>query len=262
MSLLAAVLAAAAVLVGRPPSSWVRIRVSGAAWPRPGRRELWLVIASALVASLLVLPPAPTIVAWAASAIAASTALRWTRAASRRRRTVERDRCQAVIDGLVTELRSGVPPVLALQRAAAESGALASAATAAGGGGDVASALMAEGGRPGAEPLRSVGQAWAVSEACGAPLVATLERVREALREERELERELAAGVAPARATAALMVAMPPLGLGLGSGLGVDPVEVVLTTVPGALCVAAGTGFALVGMRWIELIADRVEAGV
>ena len=52
-----------------------------------------------------------------------------------------------------------------------------------------------------------------------------------------------------------------PLGLGLGSGLGVDPVQVVLTTVPGALCVAAGTGFALAGMRWIELIADRVEAG-
>jgi tight adherence protein B len=147
-----------------------------------------------------------------------------------------------------------------LQREAAETGALRPAATAAAGGGDVASALVAAGRRPGARPLEAVGQAWAVSESCGAPLVSTLERVREAVREEREIERELAAGVAPARATAALMVAMPPLGLGLGSGLGVDPLRVVLTTVPGALCVAAGAGFALVGMRWIELIADQVEA--
>ncbi|MCD9154214.1 type II secretion system F family protein [Aeromicrobium duanguangcaii] len=261
MTVLCAALVFAAVLVWRPPWSWVRVRVTAARWPRPGRREGVGAVIGMLCLSLVLLPAAPTIVAWTVVAIGASAATRWGRTRARQRRTRVREECQGVIDGLVTELRSGVPPVVALQRAAADTGALGSAATAAAGGGDVPAALVAEGRRDGAHPLTEIGRAWAVAESCGAPLTPTLERVRETLREERELERELASGVAPARATAALMVAMPPLGLGLGSGLGVDPLRVVLTTVPGALCVAVGVGFALAGVRWIELIADRVETG-
>ncbi|MBC9227133.1 hypothetical protein GL325_12440 [Aeromicrobium sp. 636] len=261
MRALCAALVFTTVLVWRPPWSWVRVRVTGARWPRPGRREGVVAVAGVLCLSLVLLPTAPTIVAWTLVAVAVSAGTRWRRGRARRRRTVVREECQGVIDGLVAELRTGAPPVVALQRAAADTGALGSAAVAAAGGGDVPAALVAEGRRDGAHPLAEIGRAWAVAESCGAPLSPTLEQVRETLREERELERELASGVAPARATAALMVAMPPLGLGLGSGLGVDPLHVVLTTVPGALCVAAGVGFALAGVRWIELIADGVETG-
>lgn len=215
----------------------------------------------ACLASLAVLPPAPTVLGWTAAAVAAAGVLRWNRARERRRRAARRDECQVVIDGLVGELRSGVPPATAVRRLEREAPVLRPAATAAATGGDIATALLGAAAPPGAEALRDVGQAWAVSQACGVALVDTLERVREAARADRELERELAAGVAPARATALLVVTMPPLGLGLGTGLGVDPLRVVLTTVPGSLCVALGVAFAIVGVLWIEGIADRVEAG-
>lgn len=261
MILLSSALAGAAVVVWRPPWSWVRVRVVGARVPRAGRREVLVLAVGVLAASLAALPPVPTILAWTLVAIAAAASVRWTRARERRRRETVRDASGTVVDGLVAELRSGVPPVVAVDRMATEAGALAGVVTAARAGGDVATALIAAGGRPGAEPLVAVGQAWAVSQACGVPLVNVLERVRASLREERALERELASGVAPARATALLMVAMPPMGLVLGSGLGVDPLRVVLTTVPGALCVCAGVAFAVAGVLWIDRIADRVEAG-
>lgn len=257
----AALLGVAAVLVWRPPWSWIRVRVHPVTWPRPGRRELVPAAVLASAASLTVLPAAPTILAWTAAGVAVAAAVRWQRARGRRRRLVVRDECQVVIDGLVGELRSGVPPTTALQRLELEAPVLRAAATAAATGGDVATALLELGRRPGAEALRGVGQAWAVSQSCGVALVDTLERVREAAREDRELERELAAGVAPARATALLVIAMPTLGLGLGTGLGVDPLDVVLTTVPGAACVALGVAFAVAGVLWIEGIADRLEAG-
>lgn len=261
MTLLSAALAAAAMAVWHPPWSWVRVRTVGARVPSAGRRELLGVAALVLAVSLALLPTVPTILAWTLVAIVVAASVRWARARERRRRGTARDAAQNLVDGVVAELRSGVPPVVAIDRVAAEFGALEVVVAAARGGGDVATALVAAGGRPGAEPLIAVGQAWAVSQACGVPLVSTLEQVRASLREERALERELASGVAPARATAMLMVAMPPLGLVLGAGLGVDPLRIVLTTIPGALCVCAGAGFAIAGVLWIEWIADRVEAG-
>lgn len=261
MILLSAALAGVSVVVWHPPWAWVRVRFAGAHVPRPGRRELLVLAVVVLVATLAALPPVPTILAWTLVAIAVAASLRWARTRQRRRREIVRDASQSVVDGLVAELRSGVPPVVAIDRMATEAGALEGVVTAARAGGDVATALTAAGRRPGAEPLVAVGQAWAVSQACGVPLVSTLDHVRASLREERALERELASGVAPARATAMLMVAMPPMGLVLGSGLGVDPLRVVLTTVPGALCVCAGVAFAVSGVLWIDRIADRVEAG-
>ena len=247
-------LAVGAVLVWRPPWAWVRVRIAGVARRRPGPRTLLAVALAASVLSLAMLPLAPTILAWTGVAVAVAAGVRWSRSRARLGRLAVRDECQLVIDGLVGELRSGTPPATAVQRLEAEAPILRPAAMAAATGGDVAAALLEAGCRPGAGALGSVGQAWAVSQACGVPLAGTLDRVREAAREERELDRELAAGVAPARATALLVIAMPPLGLGLGTGLGVDPIEVVTTTTPGALCVALGVAFAVAGVLWIERI--------
>jgi len=258
---LSAVLVALAVLVWRPPSSWVLARVRGVAVPRPGRRVLVATVAGALPLSLLSLPAAPAILVWTGAGVVVAAARRVVRARERRRRTAVREEADGVVDALVAELRSGAPPAVALERLAVESGLLAPAAVAAAAGGDVPSALVAAGSGSGAAPLADVGRAWAVSDACGAPLVRVLEQVREAAREDRELRREVASGVAPARATASLVAAMPPLGLALGTGLGVDPLSVVLTTVPGALCVAVGVACAVAGVLWIDLIADRAEAG-
>ncbi|MET0468613.1 MAG: hypothetical protein ABWZ87_07715 [Aeromicrobium sp.] len=256
-----ALLTFAAVLVWRPPWSWVRLRTERIARRRPGPRTLLAVAGLGSALCLAALPPAPTILAGTAVVVSVAAAVRFARSRARVARLAVRDECQLAIDGLVGELRSGIPPATAVQRIETEAPILRPAAVAASTGGDVAAALLEVGRRPGAGSLGSVGQAWAVSQSCGVPLADTLERVREAAREERELDRELAAGVAPARATALLVIAMPPLGLGLGTGLGVDPLRVVTTTTAGALCVALGVAFAVAGVLWIERIADRLEAG-
>lgn len=261
MSLLGALLAGLAVLVWRPPWGWVRARVDEVEVPRPGVRSALVGVVVVVSASLAVLPAAPVVVGWTGLVIVAVGWRRARRSRERTRRLALRDETQLVVDALVAELRSGAPPEIAVRRLAAESALVEPAAAVGAAGGDVAAALRSAGERPGAEPLADVGRAWAVSQESGAPLVGVLEQVRAAAREERELHRELAAGVAPARATVALVAAMPPLGLALGSGLGVDPLGVVLTTVPGAACLAAGVGFAVAGVVWIDLIADRAEAG-
>lgn len=260
MTVVSAALAVVAVLVWRPPWGWIRTRIDEVASPRPGRRTLVLVLAAGMVASLVILPAAPAVLAWTGLGVVAVGWRRLGRARDRRRRADTGDLAHGVVDALVAELRSGAAPATAVGRLALESDLLAGAATAAASGGDVAAALIAAGDRPGARPLADIGRAWAVSDACGAPLAAVLDQLREAGREDRELQRELVAGVAPARATATLVAVMPPLGLALGTGLGVDPLAVVTTTLPGALCVAAGVAFALGGVLWIDLIADRAEA--
>lgn len=261
MSLVSAALTSLALLVWRPPWGWVRVRVGGASVPHPGRRTGALVLVLTLVTSVVLIPLPMAVITWTAAGVAGTV---WRRVAGARRRRVTeavRDEAHRVVDALVAELRSGAPPATAILRLAPETALLARAASVADTGGDVAAALVAAGDRPGARPLAELGRAWAVSDECGAPLVMVLEHVRETARSDRELQRELVAGVAPARATATLVAAMPPLGLALGTGLGVDPLRVVLTTTPGALCVAAGVAFAVAGVLWIDLIADRVEAG-
>lgn len=260
MILLSAALASLAVLVLRPPWSWVRVRMDRARLPRPGRRTGAAALTVAVVVSLSVASAPAAIVGWTGVAVAGTAARRVVSARRRRRTDARRAEAHAIVDALVAELRSGAPPTIALARLAREFDLLTAPASVAGSGGDVVAALIATGDRPGAHPLADLGRAWAVSDACGAPLVAVLEQVRETARSDRELQRELAAGVAPARATATLVAAMPPLGLALGTGLGVDPLSVVLTTVPGAVCVALGIGCAIVGVLWIDAIADRTEA--
>lgn len=260
MTQLSAALLAAAVLVWRPPWGWVRVRVHGTHLRRPSRRMVGGVLTAALASTLVMFPTPAVVLVWTASAVAWTAWRRLVRTRRRRRRDVVRDEAYALVDALVAELRSGAAPSMAVVRLSHESRLLAPAAMAAEAGGDVASALLGLGCRPGAEPLADVGRAWAVSDACGAPLTTVLEQVRESAREDRELQRELAAGVAPARATATLVAALPVLGLALGTGLGVDPVSVVLTTTPGAVCVAAGVAIAATGVSWIDRIADRAEA--
>ncbi len=260
MSLLAAALVVATVLVWRPPWSWVRVRIMGIRPWRPSRRALPAVAGVLAGASLIALPPAPTTIAWMSLAVAATAWHRVRRARERRAESRRAEQAQLVIDLLVTELRSGALPASAVERLADEVDGMSQVAAAAASGGDIGAALVAAGRRPGASALATIGHAWAVSEACGAPLTSVLEQVRETAREDRELQRELMSGVAPARATATMMVAMPPLGLALGAGLGVDPVSVVLTTLPGSLCVSAGVGFAIAGVLWIDRIADRATA--
>lgn len=271
----AALGAAAAVLLLRPPPGWVLRRIRPRpprhllSSPRPGtsarpgsaRPPIRSAAAAAVVAAAVLLPPAAMILAWTGTAIAVTVTWRLLRSRARVQAQVRRDHCHELIEALVAELRGGAPPAAALARLVPEFAFLSDPARVAAVGGDVPEALRVVAERHGAVPLADVARAWAVSERTGAPLGEVLERVRDAVRADRAIEREIAAGVGPARATITLVVAIPPLGLALGSGLGVDPWAVVTTTLPGALCVALGTGFAIAGVLWVDRVADQVEVG-
>jgi len=259
VTFLSAALAFAAVLLWWAPWPIVRVRTTGFRLTRAKSAWSRTAVGLVVVGSVLILPGPPTILVWTAVAVCFVLWRRHRRAKQRVRAAAVAEECHRMLDVLVSELSSGTPAQVAAKRVAAENPALAPVATAAAAGGDIGSAFIAVSKTAGAHTLAQVGAGWAVSDVTGAPLGEVLARVRDSGREDVEIDREVAAAVAPARATATLMAAMPPLGLSLGSGLGVDPLATITGSIAGAGCVALGTCFALVGITWIDRVADRLE---
>lgn len=250
------------VLMAKPAGGWlVRERL--------GIPRRWHVRIGALIPPVVVivvfgvalagLPPARVIVVLTAGGVGLF-GLRQVRAERIRRRAQSRRHEVAEAVGLMAaELRAGVLPQRALASLAPDFAFLASASRAAGLGGDVSAALRRESAAEGCEQLVDVSSAWLVAERSGAPLARVLDRLEVAARDDREIEREVQSGVAPARATGRLMAVLPGVGLLLGSGMGADPIELLTSTVPGALCLAAGSALACSGVAWINRIASIGE---
>jgi tight adherence protein B len=178
----------------------------------------------------------------------------------RRRAQARRDAVTEAVGLMAAELRAGIIPQRVLAGLVPDFTFLAPAAHAADLGGDVAAALRGSALEPGGELLAELASAWFVADRAGAPLARVLDRLEETARDDHEIEREVQSGVAPARATGRLMAVLPVLGLSLGAGLGGDPVSLLTSTVPGALCLAAGSACACGGIAWINRIAANAEA--
>lgn len=198
-----------------------------------------------------------------AGVLAAIGFVRWRR--RRRKRQVTAQRRAAVIElcgGLAAELRAGRMPRDALVRAASTSaavGALCPAAiTAAESGGDVPAALAAD-GCDGAGALGWLAACWRVAEEQGAGLAAAAERLAEHGRAEEGLRQEVSTQLAGPRATAALLAALPGVGVLLGTGLGAAPVDVLLRTPWGVGCLLLGSVLAIAGVAWTGRIARKAE---
>ncbi|KRC65761.1 hypothetical protein ASE12_13935 [Aeromicrobium sp. Root236] len=263
MTALAALLAAMAVWLWRPPGAWlVRHRLqrgaSGQPWPRRA-----LVVAAPLVvvwgAGRADVSGPHVILVVTVAAVAMFGARQW-RGAVRHRRLQERRRLVSEAIGLMSaELRAGILPQRALTGLAPEFDFLVPAARAADLGGDVPAALRTAARGTGAELLAELSGAWLVAERAGAPLARVLDRLEETARGDLEIEREVQSGLAPARATGRLMAVLPVFGLALGSGMGGDPVAILTGTYPGVLCLAAGCALACLGVAWVEHIASSAE---
>ena len=181
--------------------------------------------------------------------------------ASRRRHARGR-RSTAVIefcDALSAELRAGLPPVVAIERAVVVWPSWAPVVTAARLGGDVPGALRAAGEDSGAGGLSAVAAAWEVAERSGAALADVLDQIAVGLRSDDEARAEVVAALAPPRATAKMLAALPIFGLGLGYSMDADPLDFLLHTTVGLGCLGAGVGLALIGLWWVERLADAVE---
>ncbi len=262
MSAVAALSTGLALLLVRPPGRWLTRHRLDLPRARLAIRG-WLVLPLGLAAGVSVL----TVATSTAHVIVAATvgavgwfAVRQMRA-ERVRRTAQARR-QAVTEAvglMAAELRAGILPQQVLSGLAPDFAFLSAASRAAELGGDVSSALRRESAAPGHELLAELASAWLVADRAGAPLSRVLDRLEVSARDDREIEREVQAGVAPARATGRLMAVLPVVGLTLGSGAGSDPVELLTATVPGALCLAAGSAFACAGVAWVNRIAAAAE---
>jgi tight adherence protein B len=208
----------------------------------------WFLLPPAAGAPLVVLAPA----AWAGR-------LLWRRRQESRAAEARAVRTVEVCDLLAAELAAGRAREAALDEAAASWSELRPVADACRLGGDVPAALRAVAGHPGAQGLRLLAAAWAVSQRAGSGLASATRRVADAVRTEQATHRVVAGELASARATARLMAALPVLALLMGSGAGGDPWSFLFNSMWGLACLAGGLALGLVGLWWIELIARGVD---
>lgn len=175
---------------------------------------------------------------------------------SRRRRALQRARVLQAIGALAAELEAGAPPAEALLRAQGDPSVWPQAAAAARWGDGIAEGLDAD-----ARAAPVLGQAaacWRVGSR-GAGLVEAIQHVAASARAAEDVRVEMEAQLAGPRSTARLLSGLPVVGLGLGLMLGADPLDWLLGTLPGRLCLAVGVTLTLVGMWWTGRIAAGVE---
>lgn len=270
MTLLAALLAAAAVLLrwALPPEG--RLRVAGLgplpprALPRPTLTPVPLAVLGGALALVAAGPVAALVGAGASAAGARVLASRRATAA----RAAERTRAVEACTALAAELRAGRSAAEALHAAqAVASGAtraaLAAAAAAAAAGADVPGALLAQAhGPPGArsavpELLRALAACWAVCASAGNGLAAAVERLEEGLRAAEAQRRAVEAELAGPRATAGLLAVLPVAGVVLATGLGADPLHVLLHTPVGIVCLLLGLALDGLGLLWTGRLVAR-----
>ncbi len=164
----------------------------------------------------------------------------------------------ALSEAMASDLAAGQPPLVVLERAAAEWPEFAPAAVAGRMGADVPSVLRDLAGRPGARQLRTVAATWQVAHHTGAGLAGALARAADTMRAERRTARLVATELAAARATARMLALLPVGVLLLGAGVGGDPVGFLLGSPAGVGVLAAGLALCFAGLRWLEHIADTV----
>lgn len=193
----------------------------------------------------------------AAAALAAAHIGRRLRA--RRARELAARRVVEACEVIAAELSAGRPAGGALQEAAGGWAGLAPVAEAHLLGSDVAEALRRQATSPGAEDLRLVAAAWQVAHRSGHGLAAAVDRVARGLRARHRSRRVVESELASARATARLVAVLPLVALVMGSGAGGSPWAFLFGTPLGLVCLGAGLALGLVGLGWIERIADQVD---
>ncbi|MER5639364.1 type II secretion system F family protein [Kitasatospora sp. NPDC002227] len=245
-------------------------RPCGAGWftRLRARRPRWLVAELLLLPLGLVLARAArSPVPLAGAAVALLPLRRWRQ---RRRVTAEaRRRASAVIElceGLAAELRSGATPEQALHTVTSRGSSLrrglgdgtTARLTAGRYGGNIPAALRELATLPGGQGGAALAACWHLTTESGVGLAAGLDQVADALRAERSLAEEIAGELAAPRATIVVLAALPSVGLLLGAALGARPVQVLLHTPAGLVCLLLGVALEALGLVWTGRIIRAV----
>jgi tight adherence protein B len=260
ITVVAAALAAMWAIPERPRALLQRRLRRGTTTAVP-RKPIWIVAVCVGALGLVTLADRPHLMVVGAVGVGASLAAAQLvlRERERAARVVRRSHTIDLCDALVAELRAGQPPSTALDIAAAEWPELETLGHAASRGADVPRLLRSLAERPGAEPLLHLAAGWEVAHRSGARLADVLERLSDSLRSDEDVRLEIAGALGPPRATARLLAVLPVFGALLGTGLGADPIGVLVGSLFGAVCLAAGAALAVAGLFWVERIAAAAE---
>lgn len=126
-------------------------------------------------------------------------------------------------------------------------------------GSDVATFLSRWSLVPGWSGLAAVVICWRVADSTGAGLADALDRIGDAMRHEHEVATEVSGQLASVRATAMVLATLPLVAVAMGHLLGARPVQVLVGTVSGLVCLVVGGSLALAGWWWLTRQVESVR---
>jgi tight adherence protein B len=231
--------------------------------PTVGLRGACCVAAGVGCIAVIVLPPT-TVLCFAV--VCATAGLRYRRRRCIRRATAEGHALQSALEVLVGELRAGSHPVRAFRIAADDTaGAVAvslrSVAARARLGADVAAGLAAAAGCS-ALPMHweRLALCWRLASDNGLGIATLMRAAQRDIAERQRFSARVSSSMAGARATAAILAALPVLGVLLGQLIGARPLGFLLGGHAGGWLLLVGSALACVGLLWSDRIADRVAS--
>jgi tight adherence protein B len=190
---------------------------------------------------------------------------RWHSRRGLRQRTQAAEGMVGALGAMVAELRVGAHPATAAERAAVDADPLAAmamstVANTARLGGDVDRALVRSAS---AEPslagvLGQVGRGWRLASHHGLPLAEVLDSVRRDLDQRLQFGRQVHARMAGPRTSAAVLAALPELGVLLGEAVGARPLHVLADTPIGQVLLVIGALLICAGVVWSAKLTDHV----
>jgi tight adherence protein B len=226
---------------------------------KPQRGTLFRVAIGVVIVAAAIVGIGPLV---AAMLVAGTVGIRVRRAGRDRRCSAECAYLLDAVEAVIGELRVGAHPSAAAAVAARESrgeAALAFAVSAARSrlGGSGADGLQHPDSVIAVE-LTGIADAWRIAEHHGLALAELLSAARADLVGRIRFRGRTAAALAGARATAAVLAALPLVGIALGQLMGAAPLTVLFGSSAGSVLLPLGAGLACAGLLWTDAITRKV----
>lgn len=251
------VLAAAVLTVPPPPRGRLAPQAVQAHVPRG------FLAAAILGVALIGVARLSLALAAAAVLLGLTAARRYRRRRRAIRRRHERQLIAAGLEVLVGELRAGAHPVDAFTAAATETDGvvartLLTVASRARYGADVSAGLR-EAARTSASPdcWERIAVCWTLAAEHGLAMATLMDAAHHDVVSRQRFSDTIHAGLSGARATAAILAAMPLIGVLLGGLIGAHPVSFLLGGRLGAVLLILGVALMCAGVIWADRIIDR-----
>ncbi len=159
---------------------------------------------------------------------------------------------------VANQLRLGVVPGVALERAANEVPLLERAHQAWKIGASIPDELRRLSLNRGCADLSTLAIAWQCSEISGASLAVMVDEVHLDIYLRQQNRSLQESELANARLTGRILAGLPAVGMVMSAGIGGDPLRFLTSTTPGLICVAGAVLLTAAGLIWTERIVEEL----